>query len=66
MHSRKTTIKIQLTDGELTAVKARAARELSDPGSWIRRTAVSVADGRAKISVNPEHPEIACWSGVNL
>ena len=61
MLSDKTTIKIHLTASELAAVRERAGRELSDPGSWIRRTAVSVADGRAKLTVNPDHPDIACW-----
>ena len=58
----KTVIKIHLTDRELAAVRERAGRELNDPGTWIRRTAVSVADGRAKLTVNPDHPEFACWA----
>ena len=57
----KTTIKIHLTDRELAAVKERADRELNDPGTWIRRTAVSVAVGRVKLIVNTSHPDFACW-----
>jgi hypothetical protein len=56
-----TLIKIHLTDQELAFVNERASRELSDPGTWIRRTAVSVADGRAKVSVNPDHSEFTRW-----
>jgi hypothetical protein len=45
-----------LTDEELKQVQSCANRELSDPGLWMRRIAVSVADGRAIIGVNPQHP----------
>ena len=62
MPSDKITIRIHLTDRELAAVRERAGRELNDPGTWIRRTAVSVADGRAKLTVNPDRPEFACWA----
>lgn len=65
LSDNKTTIKIYLTDRELAAVMERAGRELSDPGSWIRRTAISVADGRAKLTVNADHPDIACWVKVS-
>jgi hypothetical protein len=43
-------ITLRLTREELDYVMLRAKRELSDPATWIRRTAVSIADGRAKVS----------------
>jgi len=49
-------IKCYLTDDELNFVRARADEELSPLGVWIRRVAVSVAEGSAIISVNPQHP----------
>jgi hypothetical protein len=38
-----------LTDDELRAVQARADREFSEPGLWIRRVAVAIADGSARV-----------------
>jgi hypothetical protein len=54
-------ITLRLTREELDYVMLRAKRELSDPATWIRRTAVSIADGRAKVSVNVDHPAFAMW-----
>jgi hypothetical protein len=54
---RNIEIKSYLTNEELKQVQSCADRELSDPGLWMRRIAVSVADGRAIIDVNPQHPD---------
>ena len=53
---RNIEINCYLTDEELKQVLSCADRELSDPGLWMRRVAVSVADGSAIIGVNPKHP----------
>jgi hypothetical protein len=37
------------SDRELRHVRERADRELSDPALWIRRVAVSIAEGRARV-----------------
>ena len=49
MKTRHHEIKCYLTDDELEYVRARANRELSDPALWIRRVAVAVADGSARV-----------------
>jgi hypothetical protein len=46
---RHNEIKCYLTDDELKCVVDRANRELSDPALWIRRVAVSIAEGRARV-----------------
>jgi hypothetical protein len=53
---RNIEIKCYLTDEELKQVQSCADRELSDSGLWMRRVAVSAADGSANIGVNPQHP----------
>jgi hypothetical protein len=45
-------IKVFLTDEEMKHVRARADRELIDASHWMRRTAVSIADGRARVIAN--------------
>jgi hypothetical protein len=47
--TRTNAVTCYLTDSELRHVKERADRELSDPALWIRRVAVSVAEGRARV-----------------
>jgi hypothetical protein len=47
--TRNNEVKCYLTDEELKHVKSRADRELIDPSMWMRRTAVSIADGRARV-----------------
>jgi hypothetical protein len=49
---RNNEIKFFLTDEEMKRVTARADRELIDAGMWMRRTAVSIADGRARVIAN--------------
>jgi hypothetical protein len=49
--TRHNEVKCYLTDQEMERVKARADRELIEPGLWMRRTAVSIADGRARVVV---------------
>jgi hypothetical protein len=49
---RNNEIKVFLTDEEMRRVTARADRELIDAGMWMRRTAVSIADGRARVIAN--------------
>jgi hypothetical protein len=51
---RTNEIKCYLSDDELKQVRRRADRELIDPGMWMRRVAVSVADGRARVVVMEE------------
>ena len=46
---RHNEIKCYLTDAELECVIKRANRELSDPSLWIRRVAVAIAEGRARV-----------------
>jgi hypothetical protein len=52
--TRKNEIKCYLSDEELKQVQRRADRELIDPGMWMRRVAVSVADGRTRVVVMEE------------
>ena len=42
---------------EFDQIKKAAGRELSDPALWMRRVAVSVATGEARIAVNPSYPD---------
>jgi len=52
--TRNNEIKCLLSDEELKHVQRRADRELIDPAMWIRRVALSVADGRARVVVVEE------------
>jgi hypothetical protein len=52
--TRTNEIKCYLSDDELKYVQRRADRELIDPAMWMRRVAVSVADGRARVVVMEE------------
>jgi len=52
--TRTNEIKCYLSDEELKQVQRRADRELIDPSMWMRRVAVSVADGRARVVVMEE------------
>jgi hypothetical protein len=52
--TRPNKVECYLTDEELARVKARADRELIDPGMWMRRTAVSIAEGRVRIELAEE------------
>jgi hypothetical protein len=52
--TRENEIKCYLSDNELKHVQRRADRELIDPAMWMRRVAVSVADGRARVVVMEE------------
>jgi hypothetical protein len=57
---RTIEIKCYLTPEELQAVQARADRELSDPGLWIRRVAVAVADGSASVIASQREGADVC------
>jgi hypothetical protein len=46
---RNRRITLYLSDRELELVQSRANRELSDPGLWMRRVAVAIADGSARV-----------------
>jgi hypothetical protein len=52
--TRTNEIRCLLSDEELKHVQRRADRELIDPAMWMRRVAVSVADGRARVVVVEE------------
>jgi len=59
---RVNEVKLFLTDQEMRRIKAKADRELIDPGMWMRRTAVSIADGRACVVAT----ELADHGGTNV
>ena len=52
--TRTNEMKCLLSDEELEHVQRKAHRELIDPAMWMRRVAVSVADGRARVVVVEE------------
>jgi hypothetical protein len=49
MQTRSNAVVCYFSDRELRHVRERADRELSDPALWIRRVAVSIAEGRARV-----------------
>jgi len=51
---RTNEVRCLLSDEELQHIKRKAARELIDPAIWMRRVAVSIADGRARVVVVEE------------
>lgn len=56
MQKRNRIVSVCLTENEMRAIQARADLELSPPGDWLRRTAISVTSGVATVGVNPNHP----------
>jgi hypothetical protein len=47
--TKNRVVSVSLTDAEMTAVRQRAEAELTDPGTWMRRVAISVANGAARV-----------------